>query len=266
MLGQSGGRCRTRRGPDPAGDLAAGHQGQQRQPCRAHGQLLPGQSPVRNHTFRVTATRRVRCKPGRYGESLKRARSRPGSGIVACSAGLPRSRGQVADTELSAARPRSRVIVLLTSVLALSGADTGTISSVSSNLERAFGVSNTGILPAYPAASVGAGRIRLRLRAPARGPQWRGARPGIRVRHFPRCPGPRRPGHPARPAYLPPRRRHGGRLHPRHYGRSAYRTADAALACAVAGDGIFPREMRRSALWVPPPPPPGPWNPALLLP
>ncbi len=37
------------------------------------------------------------------------------------------------------------MIVLLTSVLALSGADTGTISAVSSNLERAFGVSNTGI-------------------------------------------------------------------------------------------------------------------------
>ena len=35
--------------------------------------------------------------------------------------------------------------MLLTSVLALSGADTGTISAVSSNLERAFGVSNTGI-------------------------------------------------------------------------------------------------------------------------
>jgi MFS family permease len=40
---------------------------------------------------------------------------------------------------------RLRVIVLLISVLALSGADTGTISSVSVNLERAFGVSNTGI-------------------------------------------------------------------------------------------------------------------------
>jgi MFS family permease len=40
---------------------------------------------------------------------------------------------------------RLRVIVLLISVLALSGADTGTISSVSLNLERAFGVSNTGI-------------------------------------------------------------------------------------------------------------------------
>jgi len=40
---------------------------------------------------------------------------------------------------------RLRVIVLLTSVLALSGADTGTISAVSPNLERAFGVSNTGI-------------------------------------------------------------------------------------------------------------------------
>ena len=40
---------------------------------------------------------------------------------------------------------RLRVIVLLTAVLALSGADTGTISAVSSNLERAFAVSNTGI-------------------------------------------------------------------------------------------------------------------------
>lgn len=40
---------------------------------------------------------------------------------------------------------RLRVIMLLTAVLALSGADTGTISAASSNLERAFRVSNTGI-------------------------------------------------------------------------------------------------------------------------
>ena len=40
---------------------------------------------------------------------------------------------------------RLRVIVLLAAVLALSGTDTGTISAVTSNLERAFGVSNTGI-------------------------------------------------------------------------------------------------------------------------
>jgi MFS family permease len=40
---------------------------------------------------------------------------------------------------------RLRVIVLLAAVLALSGTDTGTISAVTSNLERAFGMSNTGI-------------------------------------------------------------------------------------------------------------------------
>ncbi len=39
---------------------------------------------------------------------------------------------------------RLRVIVLLTAVLSLSGADTGTISAVSSNLEKSFGISNTG--------------------------------------------------------------------------------------------------------------------------
>ena len=40
---------------------------------------------------------------------------------------------------------RLRVIVLLAAVLALYGADTGTISAVTPNLEQAFGVSNTGI-------------------------------------------------------------------------------------------------------------------------
>jgi MFS family permease len=40
---------------------------------------------------------------------------------------------------------RLRVIALLAAVLGLSGADTGTISSVASNLERAFSISNTDI-------------------------------------------------------------------------------------------------------------------------
>jgi MFS family permease len=40
---------------------------------------------------------------------------------------------------------RARVAVTLAAVLAVNGADTGTISSTTSNLERAFGVGNTQI-------------------------------------------------------------------------------------------------------------------------
>jgi MFS family permease len=63
-------------------------------------------------------------------------------------------------------------------------------------------------LPAHPAAGGGAGHVRLRLREPARRPRRDGARPGIRVRPVPRRGGLRRPGHPACPAHLSPRRGH----------------------------------------------------------
>ena len=55
-----------------------------------------------------------------------------------------RVRGIAADAA-GERRARARVVLILAAVLALQGADTGTIASTTSNLERAFHIGNTQI-------------------------------------------------------------------------------------------------------------------------
>jgi MFS family permease len=60
---------------------------------------------------------------------------------------LHRTAGKIQTTALRqvGGRPRARVVLTLAAVLGLSGADVGAISVTSDNLERAYGVGNTGI-------------------------------------------------------------------------------------------------------------------------